>query len=188
MRLFFAITITEELVRKIGEAQNRLRAKIGEEGVRWTKPEQFHYTLKFLGEQPAHRTQQAIDAGFAICDGLKPFDMTLGGLGAFPNAQRPGVLWIGASQGGERFTELAESLDALLARLNFPREHKPLSAHLTLARIKGYAGEKAAVRALRSESIEDLDRITIDRFVLMSSLPTKSGSEYTLVEEFKFKC
>src|SRR5690242_12742449 len=151
MRLFFAITISEELILKISETQNRLRAKIGDDGVRWTTPEQFHFTLKFLGEQPAHRTQQAIDAGFAICEGLKPFDLTVGGLGAFPNAQRPGVLWAGASEGGEQFAHLAESLDALLARLSFPRERKPLSAHLTLARIKGYAGEKAAVRALRSE-------------------------------------
>ncbi|HXG24550.1 MAG TPA: hypothetical protein VNJ09_08365, partial [Chthonomonadales bacterium] len=62
----------------------------------------------------------------------------------------------------------------------------PHKAHLTLARIKSYAGEAATARLLRSHRVGELGSFVVDRFVLMESILKPEGSEYTVVEEFRF--
>jgi 2'-5' RNA ligase len=190
MRLFFAVTIPDELVQRTLEAQQALRKLVGDEGVRWTKPEQFHYTLKFLGEQNAARAEKAVESASAIREAHCQFTLALGGLGAFPNSQRPSTLWLGATEGADALTNLAADLDAMLTKQGFPRENKPLKAHLTLGRIKTYVGEAAAARALRKRAEEpewsDLGTLQVDRFVLMRSVLKPEGSEYTVVDEYRF--
>lgn len=186
MRLFFAVTIPEEMVAQVQAVQQELRAVIGDEGVRWTRPEQFHYTLKFLGEQPLKRVYEAIEVARTLRETQAPFALTLGGVGAFPNNERPSVLWLGAHLGGDTLAELADRLDAALYRRRFRREPRPHKAHLTLARIKSYAGEAAAARLLRNHRVGELGGFVVDRFVLMKSILKPNGSEYTVVEEFRF--
>lgn len=186
MRLFFAVTIPEGIIARVQAVQQELRAVIGDDGVRWTRPEQFHYTLKFLGEQPIKRAYEAIEVAQTLCDEQAPFALILGGIGAFPNNERPSVLWLGAHAGGDTLVDLAERLDAALFRRRFRREPRPHKAHLTLARIKSYAGEAAAARLLRNHRVGELGSFVVDRFVLMESILKPDGSEYTVVEEFRF--
>src|SRR5437870_1364821 len=138
MRLFFAVTLPEEIIARVTEAQQNLRKAIGDEGVRWTRPEQFHYTLRFLGEQPPPKAHIAVEAAQAVAADSREFDFSLGGVGAFPNIQRPSTLWIGASAGVEPLTSLANLLEWRLQRAGFRKEKQSFNAHLTIARIKGY--------------------------------------------------
>ena len=76
---------------------------------------------------------------------VPPFTLTLGGGGAFPNARRASVLWLGVREGSDALSELAGMI---------PREpdHVPYRAHLTLARVaRGYGtrGRDARARDLR---------------------------------------
>src|SRR2546423_3540141 len=96
MRLFFAVTLPEETLARIGEAQNRFRSLADDPGVRWTRSEQFHFTIKFLGETQPARARRAVEVGHAVQGTRQPFDIRIGGLGAFPNGQRPSTIWIGA--------------------------------------------------------------------------------------------
>jgi RNA 2',3'-cyclic 3'-phosphodiesterase len=188
MRLFFAVTLPDELVEKVLEAQAALRELVGDEGVRWTKPEQFHYTLKFLSEQSAARAERAVECAEAARESHAGFAMTLGGLGAFPSDQRPSTLWLGATAGADTLAAIAADLDTRLTGHGFPRENKPLKAHLTLGRIKTYKGEAAAARALRKMAEDPrwsgLGSFRVDRFVLMRSTLKPEGSEYAVVDEF----
>jgi RNA 2',3'-cyclic 3'-phosphodiesterase len=186
MRLFFAVTLPEEIIARVAEEQERLRAKAGDDGIKWTRPGQFHYTLRFLGEQPALKAHKAAETAKAVAVGAQPFELTLGGVGAFPNNNRPSVLWLGAVSGAEPLVDLATRLEMALVRQGFPRENKPPKAHLTLARIKTYSGETTGARLLRGAEVGELGTFTVDRFVLMQSTLKPSGSEYTLVEQFVF--
>ncbi len=185
MRLFFAIPIPDEILEGVRAVQETLRNVIGDEGVRWTRADQFHYTLKFLGEQSPIRARHAIEAARALAGGIEPFGLTLGGVGAFPNAQRPGTLWIGAIEGDAALADLASRLDQVLVKERFHRESRSLKAHLTLARVKTYIGEIACARALKTAQIGTVGVVTIDRFVLMQSTLKPTGAEYTVVEEFE---
>jgi 2'-5' RNA ligase len=53
LRLFVAIQISDEVRMKMARVQNELRPLAAPDDVRWMKPEQFHLTLKFLGNVPA---------------------------------------------------------------------------------------------------------------------------------------
>ena len=68
-RLFIAVTIPEEIKAKIQEAQGELRRALPERAVRWTRREQFHLTMRFLGDVEAARVEALEDmmrqAGFA---------------------------------------------------------------------------------------------------------------------------
>ena len=117
-------------------------------------------------------------------------EIALGGVGAFPNPQRPGVLWVGATEGAEKLTDFAARLDGRLMKQGFSRENRPFSAHLTLARIKTYAGEVAGARALKrvapNEAFSSLGSLKVNGFVLMQSVLKPEGPEYTVVEDFGF--
>ena len=186
MRLFFAVMIPDEIVERVGEVQRGFRERITDSGVKWARPEKFHFTIKFLGDTPPEKVETILLAGKAVSEGRSPFVLTLGGTGAFPNSQRPSTLWVGAKNGSEQLAEIALQLDELLVKYGYKKERRPLAPHLTLARIKTYAGEAESARALRSVEAGDLGSFTVDRFALMRSQLKPAGSEYTVVEEFVF--
>jgi RNA 2',3'-cyclic 3'-phosphodiesterase len=185
MRLFFAVTVPPEVVEAIAEVQREVRATVRDSGARWTRPEKFHYTLKFLGEQTFERAQTAVGVGEAIAQEGSRFSFTLSGIGAFPNLQRPATLWLGASQGADELCALAGRLDDVLSRRGFPREKKPAVPHLTLGRIKTYAAEQEAVKVLRTPPRAECGTFVVDRFVLMRSALTPGGFEYSVLREFE---
>src|SRR4051812_1182767 len=133
MRLFFAVTLPPEIIARIGEAQGRFRSLADDPGIRWTRSEQFHFTIKFLGETQPARARKAVDVALAIRDLANPFEIRIGGLGAFPNGQRPSTIWIGTrSPGspepvGDALAGLAADLDAALANQGFRKEARPLT-------------------------------------------------------------
>jgi len=186
MRLFLAIMPTAELAGQAAAVQERLRAAAGDDGIRWTRPEQFHYTLKFLGEQSLARTRKVVEGALATTPAIAPFDLTLAGVGGFPTEARPSVLWMGASDGAAAFAEFAAVLDMMLHQRGFGRETRSPKPHLTLARIKGYRGEAAAARALATHSalVGEVGKFRVGGFALMQSAPGPTGSAYSVVEQF----
>src|SRR5207248_2516238 len=104
MRLFFSVPLPQEAKDRAARALAPARAAAGE--LSWTKPEQMHLTLAFLGEQPPEALER-IYAAAQPCTGLKPFEATLSGAGAFPNPRRAHVLWLGIIEGANELVELA---------------------------------------------------------------------------------
>ncbi len=187
MRLFFAIAIPDEVAEGVLRAQDYLRRRMACPTIRWARRDQFHYTVKFLGEQPMPKARKAVEAAERVCEVTRPFVLTLDGIGAFPSRQRPSVLWIGASAGAAEFAALARSLDDALARERFRKETREPSAHLTIARLKTYEAEAAAAKGLTAAHVGEIGSLTADHLVLMRSLLRPTGSEYAVVERFPFK-
>lgn len=186
MRLFFAVSIPVEIIAAIENTQRQLQKIMDCPSIRWTRPDQFHYTVKFLGEVSMAKAQKAVEVAEEVCYRAKPFELSLGGLGAFPNAQRPSVLWIGATKGAVEFERLARELEEALARHHFRRESRPPTAHLTIARIKTYDAEASVASGLEKAKIGEIGTLTVDSIVLMRSILKPSGSEYSLVSRFRF--
>ena len=124
--------------------------------LRWSRPEQRHLTVKFFGPVP---DAEAL-AKFAA-DAVRPrepFSISLGGGGAFPNARRASVLWLGVLQGSDALSALAAP---------FVDEDRPFRAHLTLARVNKPRDLRHAIAAL-DESGES-EPWTVDELVLFDS-------------------
>lgn len=189
MRLFFAVLLPDEVREAVARVQAELRAEAGEDGIKWVAPEQFHYTLKFLGETPESDVPAAIDTAKIVSALSSPFSLTLSGVGAFPQQRSPQILWVGAAEGVPLLTRLAESLDRSLAERGFALETRRFNPHLMLARVKTRRGEEAVARALRASNrtLKNVDKIgvfVIQYFVLMRSELQRSGPVYTVLETF----
>jgi len=133
LRLFVAIELSDDVREALARVQSELR-KLPLPPLRWVRPEGVHLTLKFLGETPTERVP-AIEAALRqAVAGLSPFPVALGPLGTF-GGRRPRVLWVGMTGDVDRLQELQGLVERGLAALGFPREGRPYSPHLTLARV-----------------------------------------------------
>jgi len=174
MRLFIAVEIDDAVRKPLAEVQRRLRyinAKVS-----WVAPQNFHFTLKFLGETGEDQLtgiQQAMDT---IAAEFPPLQCELRGLGQFPR-----VIWAGLHGETERLAALAKRLDEELGKLGFLREQRDFKPHLTLGRIKFVGDREGLTRLIDSLRNEPFGALRVDSIQLFQSTLTPRGSIYTKV-------
>ncbi len=180
MRLFVAINIDPSLKVPLGEIQEKLKATAAP--VSWVKKDNVHFTLKFLGETEAGRLSALREAfGFALA-GVRPFPLSLAGLGTFPLKGRPRVIWIGIQQGAEEVKRIRGRIDETLLPLGFPRESRPFHPHLTIGRVKNVGRLDPLLASLRALDIGEVGRMQVESVELMQSELHPAGAIYTPVE------
>ncbi len=144
MRLFWAFRPPDDVVQAAAELLRGLQTPTGRLGysVTWGRPASLHTTLKFLGEVDPARVPEIIarvQRGMAM-QPTAPAIVRLRGLGAFPQPERPKVIWLGVQGESEsnqgRLLSLARAVEDWMAELGFPREERPFRAHLTLGRVR----------------------------------------------------
>jgi 2'-5' RNA ligase len=197
MRIFIGIDLEPEVRTRISRFLEGVESFAPE--ARWVRPESLHVTLKFIGEQ----TQEQVEA---IAERLRiversAFEIRIAGYGYFPTAKAARVFWIGI-QAGPQLAELATDVDAAVAELGVPREDRPYSPHLTLAR--GGAGRGSGSRkrqkgdrpngilaALdkRLAAMAELDfgAMMAREFILYQSQLSPGGSKYTMLQHFPLR-
>jgi 2'-5' RNA ligase len=129
--------------------------------LRWSRPEQWHLTVKFFGAVP-----DADALAEFVADSVRaraPFTLSLGGGGAFPNARRASVLWLGVRQGSDALAALAMPFVIVSTSTG----DRPFRAHLTLARTNRSRDVRAAVTAL--DACGESDPWEVDELVLYDS-------------------
>ena len=150
-------------------------------GVSWTRPDQLHVTLRFLGDV-------AVDAIDPLCARLRtvsvePFILPIEGLGTFPPNRPPRVLWIGVGSGHPRLFQLRQRLDDALLAEGLQLDVRTFHPHITLARCTENAGPAIAnwVHVHRGEIPPPF---RVDAFELNASELHPSGAVHTLKERF----
>jgi RNA 2',3'-cyclic 3'-phosphodiesterase len=103
--------------------------------VKSVDPDHLHVTLKFLGDVNAERMPEISSILQTAAAAQCRCELTIAGLGVFPHAQRPNVVWAGL-EGAQVLQALAAELQSAFEPLGFAREDRPFVPHLTLARIK----------------------------------------------------
>ena len=96
--------------------------------------EKWHFTLRFLGPT-SREARDTIIAGLSSPNLGSVFQIRFGELGAFPNARRARVLWLGVTRGGERLSDLAAITEDAARNAGFVAEGRRFTPHLTLSRI-----------------------------------------------------
>jgi 2'-5' RNA ligase len=176
MRAFVAVFPPLEVRR---EALTWARRRSSDDRVRWTRPENVHLTLKFLGDVRAEALDEIRAALEEVCAQHAPFDAALAKLGAFPSARRARILWIGVGAGFDPLRSLAADFDDALTPLGFEREKRPYVPHLTLGRARG--------RPLHLDLLSDGQEGTgfrVERAELTESRLTAEGATYKTVGDF----
>jgi RNA 2',3'-cyclic 3'-phosphodiesterase len=195
MRIFIGIDLDDEIRTMIARFLDGVRGFAPD--ARWVRPESLHITLKFIGEQKPEQVE-AISERLPRVEG-RAMDIRLGGHGFFPTAKSPRVFWIGI-QAGPELAALASNIDTAVAELGIPREDRPFSPHLTLARGGGGSGSPKwrkgdrpnsafAVLEKRLAAMGELDlgTMTAREFILYQSQLSPKGSKYTKLQHFPLK-
>ncbi len=133
VRSFVAIEVEEPARAAIAAYVETLRRRV--EHVAWTAPENLHVTLTFLGGVAAEHLVALAERLAIIAAAQSPFTVTYAGVGAFPSATRPQVLWVGAA--APQLAPLAAIVDdAAATAVGVERDHRPYHPHVTLGRVR----------------------------------------------------
>lgn len=131
MRVFIAIELEDGLKAYLGEKQQEVRTH-SEKG-NFTRLENLHLTLRFMGEVPNQGIEKIKEAMAATAEEINAFPMTLGTLGEFPRGNKK-ILWMGIHQGQPALQQLFQALEKCLEEKGYSREEKGLTPHITLGR------------------------------------------------------
>jgi 2'-5' RNA ligase len=152
LRLFIALPVPAEVRDNIARAQSQLRRAAPSGALRWTRPEQFHLTLKFLGDIPSAQLDALKQSMAEVCAGFSVFPLAAAGIGFFPHAQKQRVLWAGAADETGQLAELQRRMHAAVLPFAPADRSERFSGHITLGRFKpGHFGslENLLERAAR---------------------------------------
>ena len=172
MRLFIAIQLNDEMKDALQEMQNYMRSR-GVKG-NFTKRDNLHLTLAFIGE--FDEPEAVLDAIERV--GLRPFDISLSGIGSFRN------LWWAGINGGPALQSFARRLRRELDNAGIPYDRKRFSPHITLIRRPECCGRDTDddILAVLNEINNTKEiRMTVGCASLMRSDRGERGMIYTVI-------
>ena len=171
MRTFVAIEVDDkDILQKIRSVQESTSFKASP-----IRIDQIHFTLQFLGEIDEEKCEKVKDMLRTIT--FSQFDLSLKGVGGFPNLKNPRVIWIGADKkGAEKLIELAKEIEMKLTLLGFEKDKK-FKPHLTVLRVKHKVGD-ISLQMKEYEAIEFGTQV-ISKIKLKRSVLSPKGPEYS---------
>lgn len=176
MRLFVALSIPDAVV------QSLLLLQGGVPGARWQAREQFHLTLRFIGEVDG-REARALDDALGAID-APSFEMQMHGVGQFGKKQ-PHTLWAAARK-NNLLDHLARKVDTAIRRVGQPQDAHKFNPHVTLARLRHPELERVR-HWLTAYALFTSDPFNVGAFCLYSSKLTSDGSIYRVEQEYPLR-
>ncbi len=172
-RLFIALEIPRDAALSLSLLRGGLH------GARWIDVENYHITLRFVGDVDAPTADELVHALDRV---ERPeFNLALIGLGSF-GSKKPHSLWAGVSASPELFALQAE-LERICQRLRLRPDPRKFTPHVTLARLRG-ARVGDVVDYLSARSNFQTNAFTVSRFVVMSSRESTGGGPYVTEEAY----
>jgi 2'-5' RNA ligase len=150
-------------------------------GVAWTRPEQLHVTLRFLGDVPVETIESMIARLTAVK--VASFVLPLESVGTFPPNRPPRVLWIGVGSGHPRLFQLRQRLDDALIASGLLLDVRTFHPHVTLARCAENAGP-AVAHWIHTHRDVTPPPFRVDAFELYASTLHPTGAVHTLKQRF----
>ncbi|MER2537124.1 MAG: RNA 2',3'-cyclic phosphodiesterase [Rhizobiaceae bacterium] len=170
-RLFTAL----EIPRDAALSLSLLRG--GLPGARWIDVENYHLTLRFIGDVEGHVADEIANALDRV---QRPaFSLTLSGVGAF-GSKKPHSIYAGAMPSPE-LAGLQGEIDRLCMRLGIDADPRKFVPHVTLARLRNSSADEVA-RYLSARGNFATLPFKVGRFVLMSSRDSVGGGPYVIEE------
>jgi 2'-5' RNA ligase len=183
MRLFIALNIPKKQRSRIHRAARPLRE--ADLPVRWSDPDNYHVTLKFLGQVRREKLQGIEEAITGVAGSTRGFDTSFAGFGAFPTIRRPRVIWLGVGATPE-LRCLKQDLEWGLADAGYDPETRAFHPHVTLGRAEP-GGGAGAFRGL-DELVADMSfegGLKVHTVDLMRSHLSRSGASYSIVSSVR---
>jgi RNA 2',3'-cyclic 3'-phosphodiesterase len=183
LRLFAAVDISPQAVRALARAIEPWRERLP--GGRWVRPENWHVTVKFLGRTWPRLERWVRSSCREAAAQVRPFRLSVEGMGVFPGPSRARVLWAGLGDPEGSLPALARALEERLAK-EFPPEKRPFSGHLTVARFDPPVPVKEVIDDLEATRVE-APEFGVGELVLYRSHLSPRGARYEPLERYPLR-
>jgi RNA 2',3'-cyclic 3'-phosphodiesterase len=180
-RLFIAFSLPEKVKCELEKAQTDLRSAIGGDCVRWARREQFHLTLKFLGNVEAQRLDDLYAPLCRTCAAFPALQFRAERIGFFPDARHPRVVWVGVRDQAGLLARLHQDVEGAVKEFTRQKAEGYFAGHVTLGRCKSIKRAWAEVLAQAARGMSDrvFGEWTADRVEVVHSDLSSRGSSYT---------
>lgn len=186
MNHFFALTLPPPVQETVADFAHFWKTYTGTpDAACWYEAADYHLTLKFLGDIPDAEAVRMTAAGEAVAARHAPLTLTLTTPSAFPNMFRPRVLYLGVKS-TPALRDLVSDLEETLETLGVPRESRPYTPHITVARVK-VSAEKG--QNWRTPHEQAFAKWQADTLTFMQTLPperraNERAARYNSVKKF----
>jgi 2'-5' RNA ligase len=171
-RIFTGLGVPETMARDLGQLRGGLMS------ARWIEPEDFHLTLRFIGDVDERTANEIADLLYVVRK--RPLEVTLTGLGAF-GGDRPRALYVAVKQ-TQPLMELQAEHERIMRRVGLPPETRKFVPHIALARLNRDATARSVADWIALRGLFMSRTFIVPSFALFSSKESVGGGPY-LVEE-----
>jgi 2'-5' RNA ligase len=184
MRTFISIEIPENIKDNIEKSIGEMKLILSP--LKWVDKKNLHITLKFLGWVVDDKADDMIRSVMDLAKGFGSIKINFAGLGVFPNARHPRVIWVGINEGSDRVKELAEKIDARLSSEGYRKEEeREFSPHLTIGRIKKKIDVEPLNKFIGGNVMTEFGGFTADHISVMKSTLRRSGPIYEEIKQIE---
>lgn len=180
LRCFIAIDISVPVKKDIGEFIDILKKYNTD--VKWVVYENLHLTLKFLGRTPEVSLPVIKELLSNIVLSYEPFYIKICSAGVFPNRKYPRVIWVGIKD-LEILKRLRGDIEDSMVLLNYQKENREFSPHLTIGRVRSQKGVADMIRGLDNFKERDFGGMEVNSIKLMKSELKPTGAQYYCLAE-----
>lgn len=174
LRLFVGLGLPEDLRDTLAMLER------GIPGARWIESDNYHVTLRFIGEVPEDRAED-IDSALAAVQ-AQPFALSLAALGHFGKLRKARSVWAGV-EANETLNRLQSSVESAIVRAGHVAEERRFKPHVTLARIRGETGHHLA-NFLSEHGDFRAPPFDVRDFILYESQLTRHGPVYRALRSY----
>lgn len=182
IRSFIAIEIDEQNKQKISSLIAQL--KKSDTHIKWITENQMHLTLKFLGNINETDVEKISNSLKFVAKTFSAFTIQFSRIGAFPNIDRPRVIWLGIDKGSGDLKLLNAKIENELEKLGFKKEKREYTAHLTLGRVKSLKNIQNLTKLINEIKPNLEDELKINKLILFQSTLTPKGALYTPLSQY----
>lgn len=148
-------------------------------GARWIDPENYHVTLRFIGDIDGVAANEIASTLERV--NRKPFEVSVQGLASF-GGKKPRAV-VAQVQPSRPLMELQAELERLMQRFGFDPEGRKFIPHVTLARLRD-ASDRDVADYLSVRGYFPARRFMASRFVLFSSRASVGGGPYVVEDSY----
>lgn len=181
-RLFIGIKIHPS--DKILEAINYIKLNLADEKIRWVNTDNFHFTLKFLGDTNVEKIGVISESLHKVASNFPPTETSIIEFGVFPRISKARVLWFGM-RNFEQIEELNKAVEKEMVNLDFEKNDFEFKPHLTIARTKFLKQTKILKQLIEKYKSVELQKMSVEEIQLFESDLSKGSPIYTSLEKFK---
>ena len=169
IRLFVALALPTEIRSVLTQLVG------GIPGARWLPPENYHLTLRFIGEVELWQAED-IDHALGMIRS-RPFNLVLRGVDAFEKSGRFSTLWVGVEK-NEELNLLQSKIEGALQRIGLSADRKRFAPHVSLARVDKTLPEKV-IAYVQTHNLFRAPTVSVEQFTLFSSRLGKEAAVYS---------